>query len=359
VYSLQDLGWSPFFQQQIAGEADGLFPARVSGHAHGIYRLVCERPRSAGELTATIAGRLAFELDRGATVPAVGDWVMARAASDGQGVIERVLDRRTKLFRIAAGERTEEQVLAANVDVVFVVTSMTQEFNPRRIERYLTQIWESGARPVVVVNKADLAESQNEFLLQLEDVAPEALVTSAAIGSGIDRLRAQLGARETSVFVGSSGVGKSSLINCLLGEEVQAVREIRTDDARGRHTTTRRELIVLPGGGMIIDTPGLREIQVLGDHSSLAQTFADVSRYAMECAFRDCRHVSEPGCAVLAAIDDGLLDDVRLKSFRKLQREMEFAERRTDRAAQIENKRKWKQIHKQNRKRMKERDKWR
>lgn len=356
MYSLQDLGWSPFFQKQI-DEAEGLFPARVSGQSRGIYQLVSER--HALELTATVAGRLAFEAEQGATMPAVGDWVLARDASDGQAVIERVLDRRTQLSRIAPGVRTEEQVLAANVDVVFVVTSMTQEFNPRRIERYLTQIWESGARPVVVVNKADLAESQHQFMSQLEDVAPEALVTSASIGSGIDRLREQLGARETAVFVGSSGVGKSSLINCLLGEESQLVRGIREDDAKGRHTTTSRELIVLPGGGMIIDTPGLRQIQVLGDHSSLAQTFADVNRFANECAFRDCRHESEPGCAVLAAIDDGSLDNVRLKSFRKLQRELEFAERRTDRAAQLDNKRKWKQIQKQNRKRTKERDKWR
>jgi ribosome biogenesis GTPase len=242
---------------------------------------------------------------------------------------------------------------------VFLVTSMTQEFNPRRIERYLTQVWESGARPVVVINKADLAESEGHYVSQIEEAAPEVIATSAVVGSGIDRLRAQLGDRETAVFVGSSGVGKSSLINRLLGEETQTVHEIRESDARGRHTTTSRQLLVLPGGGMIIDTPGLRQLQVLADQSSLSQTFSDVQRYARECAFRDCRHESEPGCAVIAAIDDGSLDNVRLKSFRKLQRELEFAERRTDRAAQLDNKRKWKQIQKQNRARTKHQDKWR
>lgn len=353
--SLQDLGWSPFFHQQITESEAHLFPARLSEQSRGLYRLASDRP----DVTATVAGRLAFEAEQGGTMPAVGDWVLSRPASDGQAVIERVLDRRTSLSRIAPGVRTEEQVLAANVDVVFLVTSMTQEFNLRRIERYLTQIWESGARPVVVINKADLAESQGHYLAQIEDVAPDVLTTSAMIGSGIDRLRAHIGARETAVFVGSSGVGKSSLINRLLGEDTQAVREIRAHDARGRHTTTNRELLMLPGGGMIIDTPGLRQLQILADQTSLTQTFADVSRYAGDCAFRDCRHISEPGCAVLAAIDDGRLDNVRLKSFRKLQRELEFAERRTDRAAQLENKRKWKQIHKQNRARTKQRDRWR
>lgn len=353
--SLQDLGWSPFFQQQITESDSHLFPARVSEQSRGFFRLTSDRP----DVTATVAGRLAFEAEQDGAMPVVGDWVMARGASDGQAVIERVLERRTKLSRIAPGVRTEEQVLAANVDIVFLVTSMTQEFNPRRIERYLMQIWESGARPAVIVNKADLAESQAFYLSQLEEIAPDVLTTSAVIGSGIDRLRASIGARETAVFVGSSGVGKSSLINRLLGEEAQEVRAIRENDARGRHTTTNRELLMLPDGGMIIDTPGLRQLQVLADHASLTQTFADVSRYASECAFRDCKHISEPGCAVLAAIDDGSLDNVRLKSFRKLQRELEFAERRTDRAAQLDNKRKWKRIQKQNRARFKQRDKWR
>lgn len=268
MYSLQELGWSPFFQQQITESDGALFPARVSDHSRGIYRVLGER----GDYTASVAGRLAFEEER----PVVGDWVLASEAAPGQAVVQRVLERRTALGRTAPADRRRdqrEQVLAANVDVVMVVTSMTQEFNPRRIERYLTQVWESGARPVVVVNKADLAESEAGFLSQLEYVAPEAIVTSAVIGSGVDRVREQIGDRETAVFVGSSGVGKSSLINLLLGEEVQEVRVIREDDAKGRHTTTRRELLLLPSGGIIIDTPGLRELRVLADESSLAQTF--------------------------------------------------------------------------------------
>ncbi|UCH87868.1 MAG: ribosome small subunit-dependent GTPase A [Dehalococcoidia bacterium] len=331
----------------------GLFPARVAGHSRGIYRLLS----ASGDLTASVAGRLAHEAAQSAALPVVGDWILGRLASPGQAVIENVLERRTKLSRIAPGERTEEQILATNVDVVFLVTSLTREFKPRRIERYLVQIWESGARPVIVLNKEDLVESPDEFLRQAEETPLiDVLLTSATTGSGIERLRGRLGAGETAVFVGSSGVGKSSIINRLLGDTVQAVRAVRAGDDRGRHTTAAREMFLLPAGGVIIDTPGLRELQVLADPSTLGQTFPDVDKLAANCAFRDCMHVSEPGCAVKAAVEDGTLDGARLRGYRKLQRELDYAKRRTDRSSQLAEKRKWKQIQKQYRRRCRERE---
>jgi ribosome biogenesis GTPase len=352
VYSLQDLGWGPFFQNQIPDPPAGLLPARVAGHSRGIYRLLS----ASGDLTASVVGRLAHEAAQSAALPVVGDWVLARLASPAQAVIDNVLERRTKLSRIAPGERTEEQILATNVDVVFLVTSLTREFNPRRIERYLIQIWESGARPVIVLNKVDLVDSPADFLTQAEEISlADVLLTSAATGAGIERLRGRLGAGETAVFVGSSGVGKSSIINCLLGDTVQAVRAVRAGDDRGRHATAAREMLLLPAGGAIIDTPGLRELQVLADPSALGQTFPDVDKLAAECAFRDCQHVSEPGCAVKAAVEDGALDGARLRGYHKLQRELDYAERRTDRSAQLAEKRKWKQIQKQYRRRYRDR----
>lgn len=352
MYSLDDLGWRPHFQNQISDPPVDLFPARVAGHSRGVYRLLA----ASGDLTASVAGRLAHEADQTAAMPVVGDWVLARHASPGQAVIESVLDRRTKLSRIAPGERTEEQILAANVDVVFLVTSLTREFNPRRIERYLMQIWESGARPVIVLNKADLADSPDDFVAQAEAISlADVLLTSAVTGDGIQRLRRRLATGDTAVFVGSSGVGKSSIINRLLGDAVQTVRDVRAGDHRGRHTTAAREMLLLPAGGVIIDTPGLRELQVLAAPSALGQTFPDIDKLAAECAFRDCRHVSEPGCAVKAAVKNGTLDRARLRGYHKLQRELDYAQRRTDRSAQLAEKRKWKQIQKDYRRRIRDR----
>ena len=350
MYSLPDLGWTHFFQQQLTENDNALLPARVATLSHGIFRLLTER----GERTASLSGRLGYETTQLIDLPVVGDWVLARVGGDS-AVIERVLDRRTQLSRLAAGDRTEVQALATNVDLVFLVTSLTREFNPRRIERYLTQVWESGARPFLVLNKSDLAESPNEYLKQVEEMADDIALTSAATGSGVEEIRLQLRPGLTVVFVGSSGVGKSSLINRLLDDDVQTVHDIREGDDKGRHTTTAREMLLVPGGGVIIDTPGLRELQVLADPSSLSRTFSDVEGIAEECGFRDCTHTVEPNCAVLSAVEAGELDEGRLSGYRKLQSELAFADRRTDRAAQIAEKKKWKVISKTNRRRDKNR----
>ncbi len=271
----------------------------------------------------------------------------------------RVLERRTKLSRMRPSpnprsQRTEEQVLAANVDAVFVVAALNRDFNPRRLERYLAAVWESGARPVVVLNKADLHDDVPRAIREAEALSTgtEVITTSTLTGEGIDSMRARLKPGETAVLVGSSGVGKSSLINCLLDEDALAVRGIR-DDGRGRHTTASRQLLMLPGGGVVIDTPGLRELTLWEANVGLERAFSEVDEFARECAFRNCRHAGEPGCAVREAIDEGDLPEDRFVSYQKLERELAFTARRQDKALEIAERKRWKQIHKQNRERIK------
>jgi len=369
VFPLEDLGWGSFFQQQLNSQTPGeLLPARVAEEMKGAYRVYAEK----GLLAATVSGRLRHEALTRDALPAAGDWVLVSAVlGEESAVIHRVLERRTKLSRKTAGERsrrtggrTEEQILAANVDIVFVVAALNRDFNPRRIERYLTAVWESGARPIVVLNKADLCEAggtngtsgtsgADGFVRRMETIAPgvPVIATSAMSGLGVDAICEEIAAGETAVFVGSSGVGKSSLINCLLAESAQTVRGIR-DDGRGRHTTTSRQLLLLPGGGLVIDTPGLRELVLWDADAGLDRTFADVDSFAKECAFRDCRHVGEPGCAVREAIDEGALPEERFESYGKLEREREFLARRQDKSLELVEKKRWKRIHLDNRQRM-------
>ena len=351
MFRLEDLGWGPFFQQQLNNsDASGLAPARVAEEMKGAYRLYCEgRP-----LVATVSGRLRHEALTGDALPATGDWVlMATGAGDGSGVIHRVLERRTKLTRKEAGERTAEQVLAANVDTVFLVAALNHDFNERRIERYLAAIWQGGAKPVVLLNKADLCDDPEAFVRRTEAIAPGVAVsaTSTVTGAGVEALRENIACGETAAFVGSSGVGKSSLINVLLGDAAQSVREIRAH-GKGRHTTTSRQMVVLPEGGIVIDTPGLRELGLWDADAGLGRAFADVESLARRCAFRDCRHISEPGCEVLEAVDSGALAEERVGSYRKLGREREFIARRQDRSLQLAEKKRWKRIQMLNRQRM-------
>ena len=348
---LEDLGWGPFFQQQLnpTGPSE-VRPARVVEEMKGAYRVYCEH----GPLKATVSGRLRHEALTRDALPATGDWVLVSAvAGEANAIVHRILGRRTKLSRKVAGERTEEQVLAANVDAVFVVAALNRDFSPRRIERYLAVAWESGARPVVVLNKADLRDDTPDDVRGSESLAPgiPVLATSTVTGQGIDGLRRKLKPGETAVFVGSSGVGKSSLLNCLLGDSTQVVRDIRAD-GKGRHTTTSRQLFLIPGGGVVIDTPGLRELTPWRAEDGLDRSFADVDAFAQECAFRDCHHAGEPGCAVREAIEGGDLPEERFASYRKLEREIGFLARRQDKALELADRKRWKQIQKQNRERM-------
>jgi ribosome biogenesis GTPase len=348
---LEDLGWGPFFQQQLNNEPPGgVVPGRIAEEMKGAYRVYAEP----GPLTATVAGRLRHASITRERLPSVGDWVLvAPRKGEHTAVIRSVLARRTKLSRKAAGERTDEQILAANVDTVFVVAALNRDFNPRRVERYLAAVWEGGARPVVLLNKADICDEPYSLVRETESVAPGVPVcaTSTVSGSGLGTVRAHVAPGETAAFVGSSGVGKSSLINAVLDAQGQSVRDIRAD-GKGRHTTTSRQLILLPSGGVVIDTPGLRELGLWDADAGLDRAFAEIDSLAAGCAFRDCRHIAEPGCAVLDAVDAGVLPEERFASYRKLERERGFMARRQDKALEIAEKKRWKRIHLDNRQRM-------
>ena len=311
---------------------------------------------------AVVSGRFRFEALAPSDYPAVGDWVAVAdrdAAGDAapeRAVITAVLPRRSAFVRSAAdasrrsaGNLIDEQVLAANVDIAFLVAGLDHDFNIRRLERYLAVAWSSGTRPVVVLNKADVAIELDQRLLEVESVAPAVpiVVLSALTGDHVADLAPYLAPGQTAVVLGSSGVGKSTLVNALLGERRQATAAVRHDDSRGRHTTTHRELFELPGGAFLIDTPGIRALEIAGADEGVAAAFDDIAEIAAACRFSDCRHQGEPGCAVRAAIDEGRLSRERFASHQKLERELAHAERKGDARAAAEERRRWKTIHKQ------------
>lgn len=342
---LETIGWSPSWAEAFAAanEAGGV-PARVVREHRGIYALLSE----AGEALAEVSGRFRHRARMRRDFPAVGDWVAADIPdASSRAMIHAVLPRRSAFVRRSAGAKSEEQVVAANVDKVFLVSGLDHDFNPRRIERYLTLAWESAADPVIVLNKADLHADPERAGLQTEAVAcgVPILLVSAASGMGLDALREVLAPGMTGALLGSSGVGKSTLINALLGREALRTAAVREDDSRGRHTTTHRELISLPGGALLIDTPGMRELQLLGDDASLARSFDEIAELAKDCRFRDCSHTGEPGCAVQAAVADGRLDTERYESYLSQRKELRHHRIEQDVHLKIEEKKRWKAIH--------------
>lgn len=309
--TLDDLGWNADFAAAMPENA-GIVPARVSS-VHGVLVDVWTTD---GQKTASMRGTLRGATGEGGLV--VGDWV---ALAEGGSVIAAVLPRRTVFLRQAAGEREVAQAIAANVDRVFVVTSVEGDFNVRRLERYLLAIAGGGAEPVIVLSKSDLLDDPSAFVKEAETLA-RVVVTSAMKDVGIDDLRALMPAGSTSVLVGSSGVGKSAIVNRLLGKEVQREGHVRAHDKRGRHTTTRRELFALPGGGLVVDTPGMRELKVWqAANEDSEDAFDDLFAIAANCKYRDCRHANEPGCAVREAVASGTFEAARLASFQKLEAE--------------------------------------
>jgi ribosome biogenesis GTPase / thiamine phosphate phosphatase len=332
--ALEALGWRPSFAEAFAPyEADGLIPARVAVQERGGLVLLT----AGGPLAAEPSGRL----QRDGIRPVAGDWVAAEPVPGGEkAIVKAVLPRCSRFSRKEAWLRTEEQVVAANVDIVFLVSACGREFNPRRIERYLTAAWDSGADPVVVVTKADLADDPAATVAEAEAVAFGVAVhaVSSVTGEGLEALEPYLLPGRTVALLGSSGVGKSTLANRLLGWEAQAVAPTRAD-GRGRHTTTNRELVRLPGGAFLLDTPGMRELQLWADEASLDETFADVAELASGCRFSDCSHEREPGCAVRSALELGTLSATRWQSYRKLRRELRALAVRQDARLRSEERR--------------------
>ena len=353
--SLSDLGWDAFFAAQPAPEAaPSAVPARVLLESKLKYRIWIAAPSgSVGEQWAEVAGKLRHRAVGREDYPAVGDWVwVRRGAGDGSARIEGVLQRKTILARKAAGETSETQVLAANVDTAFLATSLNRDLNPRRLERYLTIAQAGRVQPVVLLTKADLMEPTEGGDTEAESVKAPGIVTASEVervrmacpgvpihvvsgvtGLGLDALRPYLASGRTVALLGSSGVGKSTLINRLLGADALAVREIREGDDRGRHTTTMRQMLRLPGGALVIDTPGMRELHLQDeDAAALNGVFADIETLAPACRFRDCRHDAEPGCAVRGAVEGGTLPAGHLANFHKLRREVAHAVRREDKS---------------------------
>jgi ribosome biogenesis GTPase len=316
--------------------------ARVVEEQRGSYRLLSEDT----EYLAELAGRLRHRAGVRAELPAVGDWVRAVAGTPGtsRAVIHEVLPRRSRISRAAPGNPTEEQVLAANVDTAFIVTSLNLDLNPRRLERYVALARNGGVTPVILLAKADLCADPETAVTEVAAATPGVAVhaMSAWLGQGLEALTPYLAPEKTCVLLGSSGVGKSTIVNHLLGAETLQVTPVREIDDRGRHTTTHRELLRLPGGALLIDTPGLREIQLWsgGEDGPLAQSFGDIAILATACRFKDCQHQTEPGCALKAAVAEGALEPERLASHAKLQRELAFLERKQDKRAQSEHKKK-------------------
>jgi ribosome biogenesis GTPase len=330
--ALAALGWDATFTSAFAPFAGELMPARVVAEHRDRYLLA---GGAAGDTAAVLAGRLRHEASARADLPAVGDWVAVSRTRNAADVasIHAVLPRRSAFMRKVAGDETAAQVVAANVDIAVVVTALP-DVSPRRLERYLALAWESGALPVIALTKADLADDVAGQIGSAQALAPgvDVIALSSVTGAGIDALDRLLQPGRTAVLLGPSGAGKSTLVNRLVGAERLRTAEVR-EDGKGRHTTTHRELVRLPGGALLIDTPGMRELQLWDADTGLGTVFADIYTLRVGCRFRDCRHETEPGCAVRAAVEAGGLPEARLEHWRKLARELAYLARRQDELA--------------------------
>jgi ribosome biogenesis GTPase len=353
VIELSEIGWNEQWASLFARHATpDSIPARVAIEFNHIYRVLA----ADAELQAQLSGRLRHQAAGRHELAAVGDWVaLRRTPGEKSGTIEAILPRRSKFSRKAAGEVTEEQVVAANIDTVFLVMGLDGDYNPRRFERYLLTSYESGAQPVVLLSKADLAVDVPLRVAEIQSLAPgvpvhATIAVRRELPSGsiaepdVQVVEQYLGIGRTGAMLGSSGAGKSTMINALIGTPVLKTREVRASDSRGRHTTRHRQMIVLPGRGVLIDTPGMRELQLWDVSEGAKDTFEDIDARAASCHFTDCRHKDEPRCAVKAAVAEGTVSAERLESYLKLHHELRELDARRDVRARIEEKRRGKVI---------------
>lgn len=345
--NLIDLGWNDFFEQAFERyRIDGCCAGRVVSEHRGLYRVITEEK----EMLAKVSGKMIHGAFGRTDYPAVGDWVALTENHGGSGAtIHAILPRFSKFSRRNAGTASGEQIISSNINTVFLVNALNRDFNLRRLERYLTLVWESGASPIVVLSKADLCAEASLKKAEVESMAPgvPVVVISCFTGQGLDQLKTLLKPGITAALLGSSGVGKSSLINFILGQNVLKVNEVRNTDDRGRHTTTHRELVIIPGSGLIIDTPGMRELRLWDAGEGLNITFEDIETLSEKCRFKNCSHSGEPDCAVQEAIVMGNLAQERYNNYVKLQKEQAYLSRKDNLQEQLAEKEKWKKIHKQ------------
>nr|WP_232345259.1 ribosome small subunit-dependent GTPase A [Paenactinomyces guangxiensis] len=326
---------------EVQLKEEGYVLGRVLLEHQRLYRVITRQ----GEVLASISGKFRYEAIRRTDYPCVGDWIaLVVREQEQRGTIHRVLPRSSRFSRKAAGTGHDEQLVATNVDTVFLVHALNQDFNIRRLERYLVMAWESGASPVIVLNKSDLCDQAEARRAEVETIALGVPIhtISAEKNMGLEELAPYLQSGKTVALLGSSGVGKSTLTNKLTGKKRQMTQSVREQDGKGRHTTTYRELIPLPGGGCIIDTPGMRELQLWDAPDGLNETFGDIDTLAEQCRFNDCTHLREPGCAVQAALTEGKLSRERFDSYCKLQRELAYLTRKENKQSQLAEKALWK-----------------